>query len=104
MYYGQGISKESSLINAALQYKVIEKKGAYFQYNGNSIGQGMENAIEILRGDEKLRLEIDKKVRQSAVLRQERKKNKRNKVITLYLTFTTPSGPSISILLTVWLP
>lgn len=69
MYYGRGISKESSLINAAVQYKIIDKKGAYFQYNGNSIGQGLENTVEVLKQDEKLHSEIDAKVRAAAGLK-----------------------------------
>ncbi len=74
MYYGRGICKESSLINAAVQYKIIEKKGAYFQYNGDSIGQGMENTVEALRNDEKLRSEIDARVRESAGLKMREEK------------------------------
>jgi len=69
MYYGRGISRESSLINAALQYKIIEKKGAYFQYGGDSVGQGIENAVETLKQNEKLYSEIDMKVRDAAGLK-----------------------------------
>ena len=69
MYYGRGISRESSLINAALQYKIIEKKGAYFQYGGDSVGQGIENAVETLKQNEKLYSEIDLKVRDAAGLK-----------------------------------
>ncbi|MCX8082870.1 MAG: recombinase RecA [bacterium] len=69
MYYGSGISKESSLINAALQYKVIEKKGSYFQLGGSSIGQGMEGVIENLKKDTKLYEEIEKKVKVAAGLK-----------------------------------
>lgn len=69
MYYGVGISRESSLINAALQYKVVEKKGSYFQFGGSSIGQGMEGVIEALKKDEKLYGEIEKKVKEAAGLK-----------------------------------
>ena len=69
MYYGRGISRESSLINAALQYKIIEKKGAYFQYGGDSVGQGIENAVQTLKQNEKLYSEIDLKVRDAAGLK-----------------------------------
>jgi len=79
MYYGKGISKESSLINAALQYKIIEKKGAYLQYNGNSIGQGMENTAENLKKDEKLLMEIDAKVREAAGLKVKKEEKGKGK-------------------------
>jgi len=79
MYYGKGISKESSLINAALQYKIIEKKGAYLQYNGSSIGQGMENTAENLKKDEKLLMEIDAKVREAAGLKVKKEEKGKGK-------------------------
>jgi len=69
MYYGMGISRESSLINAALQYKIVEKKGAYIQYGGNSIGQGMDNTVDALKQNEKLYAELDAKVRSAAGLK-----------------------------------
>ena len=69
MYYGMGISRESSLINAALQYKILEKKGAYIQYGGSSIGQGMDNTVETLKQNEKLYAELDAKVRDAAGLK-----------------------------------
>jgi len=69
IYYGKGINRESSLINAALQYKVFDKKGSYIQYEGNSIGQGIENTIEILKQDEKLYREVEEKVKEKAGLK-----------------------------------
>jgi len=69
IYYGKGISRESSLINAALFYKILEKKGSYIQYGGNSIGQGLENTMEQLKQDEKLYTEIESKVREIAGLK-----------------------------------
>ncbi len=74
MYYGKGISREGSLISAAVQYKIIDKKGAYFQYNGNSIGQGLENTVEVLKKDGKLYEEIDGKVREAAGLKVKKEK------------------------------
>ena len=69
IYYGKGINRESSLINAALQYKIFDKKGSYIQYEGNSIGQGIENTIEILKQDEKLYREVEEKVKEKAGLK-----------------------------------
>lgn len=74
MYYGLGISREGSLISAALQYKILEKKGAYFQYGGSSIGQGMENTIDALKQNAKLYAELDAKVRDAAGLKAKKEK------------------------------
>ncbi len=76
MYYGLGISRECSLINAALQYKIIEKKGAYIQYGGNSIGQGMDNTVDTLKQNEKLYAELESKVRDAAGLKPRKMKEK----------------------------
>lgn len=69
IYYGKGVSRESSLINAALQYKILDKKGSYIQYGSNSIGQGLDNTMEALKQDAKLYAEIESKVREQAGLK-----------------------------------
>ena len=42
--YNQGINKESSILDVALAYGVVQKRGAWIQYNGELIGQGREAA------------------------------------------------------------
>jgi len=69
IYYGYGISAENSLINAALQYKIFDKKGSYIQYGGNSIGQGIDNVMDTLKQDGKLYAEVESKVREAAGLK-----------------------------------
>ena len=76
IYYGEGVSKEASLIDAALQYKVMEKKGNYYYYEGKSIGQGLENTVKKLREDAELFNLIESKVREKAGLVKEEKKEK----------------------------
>lgn len=41
--YGEGISKESDLLEAAVALDIIKKSGAWFSYNGEKIGQGRDN-------------------------------------------------------------
>jgi recombination protein RecA len=66
VYYGKGVSKESSLITAALDFKIISKKGSYFSYEDNSIGQGLENTVKELKGNTDLYNEIYQKVIEKA--------------------------------------
>ena len=47
--YGKGINKESELIDLACQLDIIHKSGAWFEYNGEKIGQGKEKAKEFLQ-------------------------------------------------------
>jgi recombination protein RecA len=42
--YNQGINRESSILDVALSYGVVQKRGAWFQYDGELIGQGKESA------------------------------------------------------------
>jgi recombination protein RecA len=42
--YNHGINKEGSLLDVGLSHGVVEKKGAWLQFNGELIGQGKEAA------------------------------------------------------------
>jgi len=76
IYYGEGINKESSLIDAGVSYGIIEKKGSYFYYSGKALGQGMENVIKALKENEKLYKEIESKVKEKAGLVKKEEKKK----------------------------
>ena len=57
-YYGKGIDKISSLIDAAVNFEVIEKSGAWFKFDGVNLGQGKDTVKNLLREDEKLLKQI----------------------------------------------
>lgn len=61
--YGEGVSKEGELVDLASEANIIEKSGAWYAYNGEKLGQGKENVKELFKTNDKLREEIDKKVR-----------------------------------------
>jgi len=56
--YGQGISREGEILDAAVKLDIIEKSGSWFSYNGSKIGQGRDNAKEFLRQNPELAEEI----------------------------------------------
>lgn len=60
--YGKGISKEGSLIDLAIELKVIEKSGSWFNFENEKIGQGRENAKVYLIERPEMMDEIQKKV------------------------------------------
>jgi recombination protein RecA len=62
--YGSGISKEGELVDMGAELGVIEKLGAWYSYNGERIGQGRENARDLLRANPKLAEEIEQKIRE----------------------------------------
>jgi recombination protein RecA len=56
--YGEGISKEGSLLDVAIEHDVIQKSGAWFAYGEERIGQGRENAKQFLKGHDEVRERI----------------------------------------------
>jgi recombination protein RecA len=63
MIYPMGIDKESSIIDAALDLGIVEKKGSWFNYGDTQLGQGKEAASDMLKEDKKLRDKIVKEVK-----------------------------------------
>ncbi len=63
MIYPMGIDKESSIVDAALDVGIVEKKGSWYNYGDLQLGQGKEAASETLREDKKLREKIVKEVK-----------------------------------------
>ena len=61
--YNKGINHTGSLINIGTEKGIIEKKGAWYSYNGELIGQGNAAACDLLNKNPELLAEIDKKVR-----------------------------------------
>ena len=61
--YGEGISKEGTLLDMAVEYGIITKSGAFFSYGDQRIAQGRDNARVYLREHPELTAEIDGKVR-----------------------------------------
>jgi recombination protein RecA len=42
--YGQGISREGGIIDMGVEHGIIKKSGSWFTYDGDQLGQGMENS------------------------------------------------------------
>ena len=62
--YNEGISSVGSLLDLALEYDVIQKRGSWFSYNGSQLAQGRDGAKEALRNNEELYLEIENIVKE----------------------------------------
>ncbi len=61
--YGEGISKEGSILDMAVEYDIVNKSGAWFTYESERLGQGREAAKSFLASNPDLRDEIEHKVR-----------------------------------------
>ncbi|HKM39181.1 MAG TPA: recombinase RecA [bacterium] len=63
--YGEGISRESNLLEIGAQQGIVDKSGAWYSYGDERLGQGRDNAREFLRDNPALCHEIEEKVRES---------------------------------------
>ncbi len=69
--YGEGISKEGTLIDMATNMDILQKSGAWYSYKGERISQGRENAKKYLRDHPDVAAEIDKIIRDTLVAEPE---------------------------------
>ena len=65
--FGEGISKEGTLLDMAVDRDIIHKSGAWFSYEDQRIGQGRENARQFLRDNPETAQKIDKIIRDEAM-------------------------------------
>ena len=68
--YGQGISREGSLIDMSVDLNIVKKSGAWFTYEGEQLGQGREKAKEYLKQNPEVMMEISDKVLTAAGLKK----------------------------------
>jgi len=63
--YGEGISREGDLLDLAVENKIVEKSGAWFSFKGERLGQGRENAKNLIRTDPAIGSRIETEVRRA---------------------------------------
>jgi recombination protein RecA len=62
--YGQGISREGSLIDMGVEQGIVRKSGAWYTYDGEQLGQGKENARTFLKDNKDTADEIEKRIKE----------------------------------------
>jgi recombination protein RecA len=60
--YGEGVSRESSLIDIAADLEILQKSGSWYSYNDTRLGQGKDTVKEILKNQPELFAEIEGKL------------------------------------------
>ena len=61
--YGEGISREGSLIDLGVETGIVRKSGAWYTYEGDQLGQGKENARTFLKDNPDLANDIEKRIK-----------------------------------------
>ncbi|MEO5310520.1 recombinase RecA [Corynebacterium sp. c24Ua_83] len=60
--YGEGISREGSIIDLGVETGLIKKSGSWFTYDGDQLGQGKEKAREFLKNNPGLSAELEDRI------------------------------------------
>jgi recombination protein RecA len=63
--YGEGISREGDVLDLAVANRIVEKAGAWFSYSGERLGQGRENAKQLLKENADLLARVERDVRKA---------------------------------------
>lgn len=62
--YGEGISREGSILDMASDLDIVQKSGAWYSYNEERVGQGRENAKQFLKENPDITQTIEDKIRE----------------------------------------
>ena len=62
--FGQGISRMGCMLDMAEDCDIVVRKGAWYSYNGDNIGQGRDNTVNYLLENPDVVAEIEQKVRE----------------------------------------
>lgn len=75
IYFGKGVSAMSSLLDGAVKYGLIDKKGAWYTTETEKVGQGRENALAFLEQNPDFTKDIEIKLREKMFPGQQLKNN-----------------------------
>ncbi len=60
--FGEGISREGSLLDVAVEHDIVRKSGAWYTYEDDQLGQGRENAKRFLRENPEIAMQLQAQV------------------------------------------
>jgi recombination protein RecA len=64
LLYGEGVSRETDLLDLGVEHGLLEKSGAWFSFDGDRIGQGRENVRVFLRENPDIADKLEKALRE----------------------------------------
>ena len=66
--FGQGISRMGCMLDLAEDNDIVVRKGAWYSYNGDNIGQGRDNTIKYLEEHPELSVQIEQQVKEQLAI------------------------------------
>lgn len=67
LIWGQGISREETILDLAVEAGLVEKSGAWYSYNQERMGQGKENTLLYLKEHPELIWQIENAIRTGGI-------------------------------------
>jgi recombination protein RecA len=92
--FGKGVSALGGILDAAIKYNFIDKKGAWYAYGEEKIGQGRDNVIAFLEARPELAAEFEEKLRK--IMFPGREFPHENKKTTGTAKAAVPSAPEVA--------
>ncbi|MDF2661853.1 MAG: protein RecA [Paenibacillus sp.] len=68
--YGEGISREGSIVDIGTEMDIVNKSGAWYSYDGERLGQGRENAKQFLKDNPQIAAVIEQRIREASNMNQ----------------------------------
>ena len=65
--FNQGISADGDLINTGIKYGIVKRSGAWYNYEDQKLGQGMESSKKYLQENPKVFQEIKRKIEEKII-------------------------------------
>ncbi len=62
--YGEGISREGSILDTATDMDIVVKSGAWYSFEDERLGQGRENAKNYLRERQDIASKVESRIRE----------------------------------------
>jgi len=63
--FAEGISKEGSLLDVAVDFNIVKKSGSWYEFNGEKLGQGREAVKNLLKEKQEITEKIELQVREA---------------------------------------
>ncbi len=60
--FGEGISREGSLLDVAVEQGIVQKAGAWYTFDGDQLGQGREKAKQFIRDNMEIAVTLQARV------------------------------------------
>ncbi|MGK7935333.1 MAG: recombinase RecA [Xenococcaceae cyanobacterium] len=73
--FGQGISRMGCMLDLAEDNDVVVRKGAWYSYNGDNIGQGRDNTIKYLEEHPELSTQVEQQLKEKLAIGAEKGAN-----------------------------